>query len=277
MTLPIGRFSPAPGIWVDRTDRSIRITGTMETYGAEANIARTRTIQQSINSTWTSRFPDGYSIACNVTVTYRGTGASASSNKAQIEILNMAGPSNVSNLPFNGNKMTLNATSQDVFTWVVAHEFGHVIGLDDRYSESIFSSIGGRFGCTRTNTVHPGYAGNMMAVHNGTLSSQNVADIASENDPSPYWINDDDHVRNWVRSHPTADITSLSTAHKLAAIRVLMSGWISSDDMGAIRKICQSVRDRNQANLIRNRIDLLTFTSLGQRMEMRIILTQMPN
>jgi hypothetical protein len=277
MGLPIGRFSPAPGIWVDRTDRSIRITGTMEAYGSQATAAIAATIQQTINSTWTQNFPDGYSIACNVTVNYRGPGTSASANAAQIEIVNMSGPSNVNNLPGMGRKMTLNASAQNVFTWVAAHEFGHVIGLDDRYSESIFSSIGGHFGCQRTTTVQAGYETNMMGVHRGALSGQNVADIASENEPSPYWMNDDDQVRNWINAHPAADIARLSTSHKLTAIRTLMGGWISDADMAAIGKICSSVNNRTEANAIRNGINLLDFTSIGQRTQMRVFFSQMPN
>lgn len=276
MTLPIGRFSPAPGIWVDRTERSIRITGTMEAYGAEATAARAATIQQSINSTWTQTFPDGYSIATTISVNYRGPGASASSNSAQIEIVNISGPSNVNNIPGMGRKMTLNASSPHVFDWVVAHEFGHVIGLDDRYSESIFSKIGGHFGCQRTSTVQPGYEGNMMGVHRGTLASRNLADIAAENEPSPYWINDDDQVRNWINAHPAADITRLSTVNKLRAIRTLMGGWISDDDMSAIGRICGSVNNPVEANAIRNGINLNDFTSIGQRTQMRVFFSRMP-
>jgi hypothetical protein len=38
--LPVGRFSPAPGIFVDRTEKSVVITGAMELYGPEASAAR---------------------------------------------------------------------------------------------------------------------------------------------------------------------------------------------------------------------------------------------
>ena len=198
MTLPIGRFSPAPGLWVDRTESSIIITGAMEVYGPQATAVIATIIQQTINSTWTQIFPDGYSISTNIRVSYRGTGSRASPNTAQIEIVNISGPSHVNNMPGMEREMTLNAGSPNVFTWVAAHEFGHVIGMDDRYSESIFSKVGGRFGCTRTNTIQSGYDGNIMGVHQGSLSSQNLADLASENEPSPYWINDDDQVRNWI-------------------------------------------------------------------------------
>lgn len=267
---PLGRFSPATGLWVDRTDFSIRISGQMELYGPEASAARALSIQNSINTTWTQNFTDGYSVTCNITVTYKGTGPSG--NAAKIEAEKMSGPSNVN--PFR--KMTLNANDADAFTWTAAHEFGHVIGLKDRYSESIISKIKGKFGGTRTNTVHPGYDGNIMAVDQGTLASRNLADVAAENAPSPYWMNDDDHIRDWVSVRGAAEIAKLPTVHKLKAVKVLMGGWISDDDMKAIEKICLSVTDKSESQKIQAGVNLLDFSSLGQRTQMRVIYTRMP-
>ena len=276
--MPIGRFSPAPGIWVDRTDKSVKITGTMELYGGEATAARALSIQQSINTTWTQNFTDGYSVSCNVTVRYRASGSNASPNTAQIEALKplLNGPSNVNIMPGMGKKMTLNANEADAFTWTPAHEFGHVIGLQDRYSESIMSKLKGTFGGTRTSTIDTGYEGNLMAVDGGALGSQNVADITKENEPNPYWMNDDDHIRDWVNAHSNADIANLSTTIKLRAIKTLMGGWISDADMSAIGKICGVVTTKAEADTIRNGVDLLDFTSIGQRTQMRVFFSQMP-
>lgn len=268
--VPIGRFSPTNGLWVDRTDLTLKISGQMELYGTEANAARALSIQNSINTTWTQSFPDGYSVTCNITVTYKSNGPSG--NAAKIEAVKMPGPSNVN--PFR--KMTLNANEANAFTWTAAHEFGHVIGLKDRYSESIISKINGQIGGARTNTVHPGYEGNIMAVDQGTLASRNLADIAAENAPSPYWMNGDNHIRHWVSVRGTAEIGMLPTDHKLKAIRVLMGGWISDDDMKAIEKICLSVKDGIEAHKIQAGINLLDFTFPSQRTQMRVIFTRMP-
>lgn len=270
---PFGRFSPTRGLWIDRTDRSIRITGAMELYGDEATPARATQIQNTVNTTWTKTFADGYSVSCNITVRYRGPGSSAG-NFAQIEAHRTSGPSEVNSLTRN---MSLNANNRVAFTWTVAHEFGHVLGLDDRYSESIFSSVAGTFDESwRTSTVQSGYEGNLMGAHQGVLGSQNVADLASENAPSPYWMNDDDHIRDWVSEHSNADIARLSTAHKLQAIRILMGGWISDDDMSAMDKICRSVTDRTESQRIQRGVNLLDFTSIGQRTQMRVIFSRMP-
>ena len=268
------RFSPAAGVILDRTERSVTITGTMELYGSEANAARAASVQSSINTTWTRAFPDGYNVTCNITVTYRGPGSSAGA-ATQIDAEKTAGPSHVSGGE-GSRSMTLNANEADAFTWTPAHEFGHIIGLRDRYSESIMSSIRGQFGGTRTSTPETGYETNLMAVTGGTLEGRNVANLAEENEPSPYWINDDDQVRDWVGAHPISDINRLSTAHKLAAIRTLMGGWISDDDVSAITRICSSVTSHAEADAIRSGIDLLQMTSIGQRTTVRIAFAQMP-
>jgi len=270
---PFGRFSPTRGLWIDRTDRSISISGAVELYGEDATLARALQAQNTINTTWTKRFADGYSVSCNITVRFRGPGSSAG-NHAQIEAHKTSGPSEVNTLTRN---MSLNTNNAVAFTWTVAHEFGHILGLDDRYSESIFSSVAGSFDESwRTSTVQPGYQGNLMGSHLGTLGSQNVADLASENAPSPYWMNDDDEIRNWINTHPNADIARLSTAHKLQAIHILMGGWISDDDINAMEKICRSVTTQDESRRIQQGIDLRDFSSIGQRTQMRVIFTRMP-
>jgi hypothetical protein len=249
----------------------------MELYGDEATVERAKTIEQSINTAWTKTFADGYSVTCNITVTNRGPGSRETPYVAQIETLKpfFNDPSNVNTLPGMGNKMTLNANNPMAFTCTCVHEFGHVIGLEDRYSESITSKISGTFGGARTDTIQPGYEGNLMGVSGGNLGNQNLADLSSENEPSPYWIYSDDHIRNWVNTHSPAEIGRLPSAIELRAIETLMGGWISDDDMAAIGKICSNVATPQEGNIIRNGVDLLDFSSLGQPKQMRVFFTKM--
>jgi hypothetical protein len=172
--------------------------------------------------------------------------------------------------------MQLNANEPDCFTWTPGHEFGHVIGLDDRYVESIMSQIRGSWGGTRVTSPKPGYARNLMAVSHGRLEQQNVVDVAAENEPSALWTGDDDEVRAWVTAHSLAEIGGLSAADKLRAIWVLQRGWISDDDMEAMGRICKSVTTRDQAEAIRAGVNLLIFGDLGQRTTMRVFLANMP-
>ncbi len=274
--LPVGRFSPAPGIIVDRTLNSVNITGAMELYGPEATAARALSVEQSINNTWTFSFSDGYSVSCKVSARFRDSHSKVAANATQIEALKMAGPSHVTDMPGRDRTMTLNANEPDAFTWTPAHEFGHIIGLKDRYSESIMSQIRGTFGGTRTTTADPKYQTNLMAVHGGVLEKQNVGDLASENAPSPYWVNDDVQVRNWTNAHSTIEIGMLSTANKLKMIHTLMGGWISDNDVDAMGRICCSVTTKVEAQAIQKGVDLLDFTSIGQRTRMRVFYSRMP-
>jgi Domain of unknown function (DUF4157) len=272
--LPVAKFSPSPGLFIERTENSVTISGAMELYGSQANASRAASIQTSINTTWTKIFPDGHSVSCNITVAYRGKG-SKPGNATQIETDNTLGPSHVL-YGLNARSMTLNSNESGAFTWTPAHEFGHIIGLDDRYSEGIISKVKGLFGRERTTTTQSGYEGNLMAVHGGALESKNVQDIAKENEPSAYWINDDDQVRDWVNGHSFSDIGKLSTNNKLKAIKTLMGGWISDDDVAAITRICSSVTSSNEANTIRSGVNILGMTSTGQRTMVRLAFSNMP-
>ena len=272
--LPVGRFSPSPGLIVDRIGTSVVVSGLMELYGPEANASRAAMVQQAINTTWTRTFEDGYSITCGIVVRYRAPGSSPA-EATQIEAAKTLAPSNVSR-GIHGYVMTLDAKEQDAFTWAPAHEFGHILGLKDRYSESIMGRVRGAFGGSRTTTPQQGYAGNLMAETDGTLSAQNVADVAGENAPSPYWIHDDDQVSAWISAHSTAEIGKLSTAEKLCAIRTLQEGWVSAQDLAAIERICSSVRSRTEGEAIRRGVDLLQFSDLGQRTDVRVFLAKMP-
>lgn len=272
--LPVGRFMPSTGITLDRTGTSISISGLLELSGPEATFDRAASIQNWINATWTRTFKDGFEIDCSVAVHYRASGTSAG-QATQITAEKIAGPSHVTDI-LGRRTMMLNANDGDAFGWVSAHEFGHIIGLRDRYSESILSKLRSTWGGKRSTSIQPGYDLNIMGVSGGALESRNLADIAAENEPSALWINDDDYVVAWVQSHAPADIRRLSTADKLRAIWILQGGWISGDDLASMGKICASVVSRDEAQAIRRGVNLLIFTDLGQRTKMRVYLANMP-
>lgn len=123
----------------------------MQLYGPEATASRDQSIAHSINTIWTASFPDGYAIACQVRVSYRPESAAAA-DVVQIEAVDMAGPSHVNRLFMS---MTSNSREPDAFTWTAAHEFGRLLGLQDRCFEGIMSKIVGLLGGARTTTVDP--------------------------------------------------------------------------------------------------------------------------
>lgn len=257
---------------MDRTGTSTTISGTMELSGPEATGVRAGQIETSINTAWTNSFKDGYSVKCKIVVRLRPPGTAATP-VTQIDAVNGIAPSRFNPLT---RVLTLNANEADAFTWAAAHEFGHVIGLKDRYSESIGSRLRGMVGGTRTGGPDRGYKGNLMGETGGTLSSQNIIDLAEETAPSAYWMNDDDHIRDWVNAHTRADIQALSAADKLRAIWILQGGWISDDDVNVMGKICDAVTNKTEADAIRAGVNVLIFTSLGQRTTMRVFLSKMP-
>jgi len=230
-------------------------------------------IQNCINTTWTKIFSDGYEVSCNIFVRLKGSGGSGPA--AKIEAKKMNGPSNVSNLPGMDREMTLNANEANAFTWTPGHEFGHVLGMKDRYSESMWNTIKGTFGGERTNTVHEGYDGNLMAVDQGTLGKQNVVDLRAENEPSPYWVSGGSQIREWVNAHSPDEISKLTVAIKIRAIKRLMKYWISDDDVKAMGKICLSASTKAESEEIQKSIDLLEFTSISQRWDMRAYFSRM--
>ena len=247
----------------------------LEIYGAEATTAMAGTIEATIERIWNASFPDGSTVACNVSVAFRASTTPASSGATQIEIVRQAGPSYVSS-GWGGRYMVLNLDGTDALNWVVAHEFGHLLGMDDRYLEGWWSKLSGSFGGQRTTTIVPGYEGNLMGEHAGALESKNVRDLAEEN--APGYFSDDDQVRAWVNNHTTAEIGALSTAAKLQAINVLLGGWVADEDIAASRAILRSVSARAEAEAIRQAIEpgLIDLSSIGQRTQMRVALSQMP-
>jgi hypothetical protein len=121
-----------------------------------------------------------------------------------------------------------------------------------------------------------GYCGNLRAEHGGAMEGKNVHDLAEEN--APNYFNDDDQIRDWVSNHTGAEIRGLSTDAKIQMINVLLSGWVAGEDISAIRSICRSVSERSEAAAIRHTIEseLIHLQSIGQRTELRVVLTQMP-
>jgi len=100
--------------------------------------------------------------------------------------------------------------------------------------------------------------------------------LPGADDSFAWGINDDDQVRDWVAAHSLSDIAALSTADKLRAIWTLQGGWISGDDLAAMGKICSSVKTKGEADAIRAGVNVLIFTDLGQRTQMRVFLSKMP-
>jgi hypothetical protein len=116
---------------------------------AKCNCCSATAIQSDISGIWNRSFADGYKVKTILSITARGAGASSAASRY------------------------ISLDSKDL-VWVPAHEFGHLLGLNDRYSETIISEIGGQLGYKRVKTVENGWPGNIVAVDRSVLESKNV-------------------------------------------------------------------------------------------------------
>jgi LysM repeat protein len=275
----IGSWVADGSLVIDRTDKVVQISGSMEAYGDGATKTNVATAETTIKKYWNQSFSDGYKVVCNVKINLRAPGASSSSD-TKIDIDAGSGVAHVNPLT---NNMTLylkndDGTPSNDLTWAVAHEFGHVIGLDDKYTEGFVSRIWALLGqnSKRKSTVEPGYQGNIMAQSSGTLDSKNIADFDKEN--APYFYKKDGRIRLWVSRHSKDKIAKLNAATKIKMIETLLDGYISKEDIDAIESICKSVTSHVEADVIGRAIGkrLSDITDIGQRTRVRIIISNMP-
>jgi LysM repeat protein len=275
----VGSWVADGSLVIDRTDKEVHVSGSMEGYGDGATRTNVATAEATVRKYWNQSFTGGYKVVCNVNINLRAPGAS-SSNDTKIDIDAGSGVAYVSGLT---NNMTLylkneNGTPSNDLTWAVAHEFGHVIGLDDKYTEGFFSKVMAIIGkdSKRKTAIVPGYQGNIMAQSYGNLESKNIADIDKDN--SPYFYQKDDRIRLWVSRHSKEKIAKLNAATKIKMIETLLDGFISEEDLDAIASICKSVASHVEADVIGRAIGirLTGMTDIRQRTRMRGIISNMP-
>jgi hypothetical protein len=59
----------------------------------------------------------------------------------------------------------------------------------------------------------------------------------------------------WVVHHKLTEIGMLAAQQKLIMLKTLAAGWIAEEDVAGMVRICLSVRDRQEAKLIREAFD----------------------
>lgn len=175
-----GSATPANGIRVsvNRVSKTANVTANLETHGAAADAAKTSTLRSSISNHWNGSFADGFRITTSVSAAYRRPGQAANSGASQIEIVNAGTDSpSVTNRSSSTIRLNLDYVSNSL-TWTSAHEFGHLMGLRDRYSTAFWDRVAAFFGGERGASIpDTGYENNIMAVNGGSLESKNVRDL----------------------------------------------------------------------------------------------------
>ena len=271
---PVASYSPSPGIHVDRVGDQIRVTARLELSGDGASEAKALEIEQRIRDEWTGRFPDGSSIATDVQVAFRPPGQAESPDATQILLAHIG--KRATHVEGDTNRMVLNLDGQDMMK-AVHHEFGHQIGLRDRYTEPLISKLGNHwFEWDRWGFgVEPGYEHNVMN-NNEHVGAQNLHDLGAENTPTQ--STDDDQIREWASRRGEADLPGLATNTKIRMVGTLMDGWISDEDVTALEVICRTARPGEQASALREAITarLGGMWGSGQRARVRAALDAMP-
>jgi hypothetical protein len=86
------------------------------------------------------------------------------------------------------------------------------------------------------------------------------------------FFNDDNQIRAWVATHGLAIIGRQPVNEKIRMIHTLLNGWVSDEDLVAIRRLCRS--NPGDMAAIRTAIAprIRELTDLGQRTQLRLIL-----
>lgn len=160
------------GITLSWSGNRIRISARLEVSGAAATQEIANQMEESIERIWTASFDGGYSVSCAVDMLFRTTG-SGEPNRSQIYVTVDSSATAVNALP-TLYYAYMNYHTHSALDWVPAHEFGHMLGLEDHYDESIISRIGDLFGAARATAIQRGWEGNIMAVDRGVLERRNL-------------------------------------------------------------------------------------------------------
>ncbi len=166
-----GYCSNNPVRFVDPTGMEHTVTGSkekgytiiipVEFKGDNWTKEMKREFEVSIESTW-SGFLDGVSVNVDVDVVETNKG-----KRNKIRFQDREGRA----YAILGNSVTLFKNSSG---WTMAHEAGHLMGLDDRYKDKKQKE-----GTVRS-VPNPGWEENIMAEYGGTVDEKNFEEIIQE-------------------------------------------------------------------------------------------------
>lgn len=171
--IPYGNKHIARGIWLSWTGNCIVIRANLEISGASATREMANRIKQTIEGFWNASFDNGYSVSCRVDLLFR-TLPHGDHRRNQIYVTLDRRNWRVTDVhweDFYNSFMNYCINDETTIQFAPAHEFGHMLGLRDRYVEG--QRIAGR----RTSTVVAGWETNMMATQTGRLERRNLEEL----------------------------------------------------------------------------------------------------
>lgn len=174
------------GINMSWTGNAISLSVSLDASGGSATAARANQVRNTIVRIWNASFDQGYRVTCQVDMRFASAN-DLQDNRSHIYIETNPSASYTNDFPtLYYATMTLNLPAAD-FAWTPGHEFGHMLGLRDHYSESLRSSMHdlcngstwtqGVCGGARSADIEPGWEGNLMAVTGGALQRKNLEEL----------------------------------------------------------------------------------------------------
>ncbi len=198
---PCGTAKIGTGIYLSWNygvySKNIFVNAKMQVSGPAASQYIANQMKIGIETCWTKLFRDGFSIRSEVDMLYREDHRRfqpetilyvQEANRIQIIITYDPGPSYVQVLKredINGICVRFHINNEydtHKIPGRIAHEFGHLLSLDDQYVEF------GKGNEPRFTKAKPGWENNIMGNIDGILESRNVEEIFK----SHCTVNDDD-------------------------------------------------------------------------------------
>ncbi len=86
----------------------------------------------------------------------------------------------------------------------------------------------------------------------------------------------DNNIRDWVKGH-VVELKNVDISFKIHMINVLLSGWISNEDINTVDVICKSIDVASDVSMTRETLKakLSAMIDIGQRSRIRVIISQM--
>jgi uncharacterized protein DUF4157 len=179
-----GAVLPWPGISISWTHSdndadspvpSVTIIANLQLFGPGADDAVAEAMKREIEIFWTTSFANGSHVHTTVHVSRRADDAPPDPEAVQVRVVTEAIRSFVTLDP-GRVEMTYSVLSE---AGVASHEFAHLLGLEDRYRDTLWAHASYlSWGLIAGSSVSdPGYEENVMGAGGGVLESKNIRDL----------------------------------------------------------------------------------------------------
>jgi hypothetical protein len=176
-----------------------------------------------------------------------------------------------------------NITLDVQFLFGVLSDQGAIASYDLYQSTSATVAVGGQAIDAKTEHSDRLAAGQELVHH---IITYPVELVAGSGAPDPrtmtpeyraiFGLTGDTEIRDWLNARPSDLIRTLPASEKVRLVNRLLDGWVSDEDVDAIRKIATSVKGGDDSRQVRHVIEeRASEVQFGHREQLRIIAAQM--